>query len=190
MITMSSPEASQLSHLGEGVGGLESLIIEMIEEPETVPEMLLPGGGHSATTAPGYDSRSSSGGMVATANAPVLYSWRELDNKLVTLRSNINDKIVNTHNVNYRVARATTRYPKSKWFVSGSKYNYSTPVNEVGCSGILWWRKCTVVRTVTVMAGVDFRTNTSDGRPFGVTTTYCQGFPGRCPDFVKSALNI
>jgi len=47
-----------------------------------------------------------------------------------------------------------------------------------------------MLRTVTVIAGVDFRTNTSDGRPFGVTTPYCQGYAGACPDFVKNALNI
>lgn len=50
--------------------------------------------------------------------------------------------------------------------------------------------RANMLRTVTVIAGVDFRTNTSDGRPFGVTTTYCQGYAGACPDFVKNALNI
>lgn len=138
-----------------------------------------------------WASSTEAAGMVATAaNAPIRYSWTEKDGWIVTLRSNINDKIVNTHNVSWRVARAVTQHPEEKWLVSGTKYNYSIPVNDVRCTGLLWWRECKVVRTVTVIAGVDFRANTSDGNPFGVTTTYCRGIPGKCPDFVKNALNI
>ena len=182
----------------EKVGVEEGVAEAVLEEPETVPELLLPEEAALPSYQPVLQSQqqfvastvAAPRVMLAAANSPVLYSWLDRDSRTVTLRSNINTKIVNTHNVNYRVARATTKYPQHKWFVSGTKYNYSTPVNEVRCSGILWWRTCKVVRTVTVMAGVDFRTNTSDGRPFGVTTTYCQGYAGACPDFVKNALNI
>ena len=46
-----------------------------------------------------------------------------------------------------------------------------------------------VVRTVSLFAPVDFRTDTSDRRGYVVVTTYCEGMTA-CPDVVTNALNI
>lgn len=35
----------------------------------------------------------------------------------------------------------------------------------------------------------DTRTNTPDGKYFGVVTAYCLGYYPRCPDWVKNAAN-
>lgn len=46
---------------------------------------------------------------------------------------------------------------------------------------------CKVVRTVWVRTIVDFRSYQGD--KYGVVTAYCEGIDGKCPDFVKNALN-
>ena len=70
--------------------------------------------------------------------------------------------------------------------MAGSKYNFTTPVHRVRCSG--WWvfRQCQIVETVDVTVGVDFRPVGSGS--FGVVTAFCSG-PPRCPDWVKTAAN-
>ncbi|GAA5226981.1 hypothetical protein GCM10025778_15140 [Paeniglutamicibacter antarcticus] len=125
----------------------------------------------------------------AAAHAPVQYTWKDNAGKTVNLRSNVNTKIVNKHNLTWKVARTTTKYPARKSFQSGTSWRFETPVYRVTCSGVWIFRKCKVAQTVTVRAAVDYRTNTSDGRPYGVVTTYCLGYT-LCPSFVKNALNV
>lgn len=130
--------------------------------------------------------------VVTSASAsPVAYSWRDVTGRTVNLRSNVHAKIVSKHNVTWRVARAVTQYPETSQYGVRTRTDgeYRTPVHEIQCTGALWWRKCRVVRTVSLFARVDFRTDTSDRRGYGVVTTYCEGMTA-CPDFVKNALNI
>lgn len=128
--------------------------------------------------------------VAVTGTSPVVHSWPDVNKRYTPLRKNVNAKINSKHNVTYKVARATTKYPApgKAWKVSGTKWNYETKVNQVKCSG--WWvfEKCKVARTVWALSSVDFR-KLSDKRPYGVVTTYCKGISGKCPDFVKNALN-
>lgn len=128
---------------------------------------------------------------VAQATSPIRYSWQDYKNRYTPIRANVLTKIETKHNVTYKVARATTKYPAPGQAGpgGGTSWSYRTPVHEVKCSG--WWifRTCKVVRTVWVKAVVDFR-RLSDNRPYGVVTTYCEIGMDRCPDFVKNALNI
>ncbi|WP_277209170.1 hypothetical protein [Isoptericola croceus] len=143
-----------------------------------------------AAESPDEPDGQSGSMLLRATNAPVLYSWRDNKGKTVNLRRNINTKIVDKHNLTWRVPRAVTQHPNKRWFVSGKKYSYQTRVLNVRCTGRLWWRKCKVVGSTQVLTSVDFRTNTSDGRAFGVTTAYCLGYAGRCPSYVKNAVNV
>lgn len=126
----------------------------------------------------------------AAAHAPVKYTWKDNAGKTVNLRSNINTKIINKHAITWKVARTTTRYPAKKYLQSGTTWRFETPVYRVTCSGVWIFRKCKVAQTVTVRTAVDYRTNTSDGKPYGVTTSHCLGGYILCPSFVKNALNV
>ena len=99
----------------------------------------------------------------AKKDSPVYYSWSDKHRKTVTLRANINTKINDKHNINWRVARVVTQFPKALRYNSrtATGADYWSPAQDVQCSGILWWRKCRVVRTVEVYVRVDFRTNTA-----------------------------
>lgn len=106
------------------------------------------------------------------------------------MRSNVEKKLEEKHNVNWRVARATTQYPSKNESDSGTSWVYFTPVSLVECKGFLFWRSCEVKETVTVKAVADFHRNTSDGRPKGFITTYCLAGEEKCPDYVKNAVNL
>lgn len=129
--------------------------------------------------------------VMATGTSPTAYAWTDFKGRYTPLRQSVVSKLQTKHNVTWKVARAVTKYPApgGARLVSGTKWNYETPVSEIKCSG--WWvfRSCKVVRTVQVIGSVDFRT-LADGSPYGVVTTYCDGYDGMCPDFVKNAVNI
>lgn len=124
------------------------------------------------------------------ANSPVLYQWKDQVNKTMLIRSNIESKIRTKHNLTWKVARTTTQYAAKRYHQAGTTYRYETPVYRVTCSGVWIFRKCKVAETVNVRAVVDYRTNTSDGRTYGVVTTYCLTGAELCPSFVKNALNV
>lgn len=137
------------------------------------------------------DSADPAGHVTAwSQNYPVRYSWNDNGRRQINLRTNIDDKLRSKHNLTWRVARATTQWNQGRQHLGGTRYKYETLVNNVRCSG--WWifRKCTVIDSVTVRAVVDMRTDTSDGKRFGVVTTYCPGRGDWCPSFVKNSLNI
>jgi hypothetical protein len=102
-------------------------------------------------------------------------------------------KIDQKHNLSLDAVKATTMYPRptpaGKEQLGATTYNYRTEVNHVECSG--WWifRSCRVTETLTVLAGIDYR-KLPDGKAFGAVTAFCEGVPGRCPDWVRNAINI
>ncbi|WP_200303896.1 hypothetical protein [Streptomyces adelaidensis] len=102
-------------------------------------------------------------------------------------------KIDQKHNLSLDAVKATTMYPRptpeGKQPIGPTTYNYRTEVNHVECSG--WWifRSCRVTETLTVLAGIDYR-KLDDGKAFGAVTAFCEGVPGRCPDWVRNAVNI
>lgn len=128
--------------------------------------------------------------MDTQANAPVSYYWTNREGLQINLRRNIKEKIESKHNLTWKVPRAVTNSYYKKYHVNGQKYSYEAEVHNIQCKGWAAWRKCQSVDKVIVITSVDFRTNTSDGKQFGVTTTYCKGRGDWCPDFVKNALNI
>ena len=138
-----------------------------------------------------YDTpKNLNSGHEIQANAPVSHYWINREGRTINLRRNIKTKIESKHNLTWRVPRAVTNYYSKKYYVNGQKYTYEAKVHHIRCTGWFFWRKCRIIDTVTVLTSVDFRTNTSDGKHFGVTTTYCKNRGNLCPDFVKKALNI
>ncbi|MFI0909086.1 hypothetical protein [Streptomyces abikoensis] len=101
-------------------------------------------------------------------------------------------KVDQKHNLSLAAVKATTKYPRptgGKKQQGGTSYIYVTDVLHVKCSG--WWifRTCRVVEVKAVDAVVNFRV-LRDNKPFGVVTAYCENTPGRCPDWVRQAINI
>lgn len=121
------------------------------------------------------------------SNPYVFQTWTERDGRTVYLWSDVNHKIVTVHNVTWQVARTTTKYPRIKKFEGGTSYRYETPVNHVACSGWFIFRKCKVTESVDVRTVVNFRAHY--GKTKGVVTTYCIGYPGFCPTWVREAAN-
>lgn len=128
--------------------------------------------------------------------------WREKDGWRTVIRNGRWDganagfglaKVMGKHNLTIAAVRATTRYPRpgrsGKVREAGQKYHYRTEVHHIKCRG--WWifKRCRIVETKTVRVGVDFR-KLRGGKPFGVVTAFCEKTPGRCPDWVKNAINI
>lgn len=75
-----------------------------------------------------------------------------------------------------------------KYYANGQKYSYEAEVHNIQCKGWAAWRKCQSVDKVIVITSVDFRTNTSDGKQFGVTATYCKGRGDWCQILLKMLL--
>ncbi|PZT69278.1 hypothetical protein DN402_20050 [Streptomyces sp. SW4] len=102
-------------------------------------------------------------------------------------------KIDQKHNLSLDAVKATTMYPRpgpsGKEQIGPSTYNYRTEALRVQCSG--WWifRTCRVTEVMTVRAGIDYR-KLDDGKSFGAVTAFCEGVPGRCPDWVRNSINI
>ncbi|WP_372409029.1 hypothetical protein [Streptomyces luteireticuli] len=131
----------------------------------------------------------------------IVGEWKDKDNVTTTMRQGKwpggdygfgLTKVEQKHNLSLAAVRATTKYPRpngGKWQQSGTTYNYVTDVLHVKCSG--WWifRTCRVVEVKSVKAVVNFR-GLPDGKPFGVVTAFCENTPGRCPDWVRQAINI
>lgn len=127
----------------------------------------------------------------------VLGSWNDSKGKKVALRAgsfyNGNGwgyaKISTYHNLSSRAVKAATAYTPKKEFVSGTKYEFSTPVKKVNCKGWGIFRKCSVVARTTVITSHEARV-LNDGLPRGVITSFCSGYLGPCPDWVKKAANV
>ena len=159
-------------------------------------------GSAPASTSLSTSLSTSSSPSALTARISVndiLWHWGDKSNRLIIYRRGYyiapnrgwgDAKIQGKHNMSYKTAWATTRYPQPGYptGAGGSALEYRTPVYHVTCSG--WWifRKCKVVETVTSRAVVDFR-KLSDGWAFGVVTNYAIGYV-RAPDWVKNAINI
>jgi hypothetical protein len=102
-------------------------------------------------------------------------------------------KIEEKHNLSLDAVKATTTWPRSeggKVETGTNKFDYLTDVAHVECSG--WWifRDCDITEWKTVRAVVDFRRLKPDDTTFGVVTAYCDNTPGKCPDWVREAINI
>ncbi|GHG49705.1 hypothetical protein [Streptomyces griseocarneus] len=137
----------------------------------------------------------------------IVGEWKERDGWNTVMRRGYYDpaldrgfgltKVDQKHNLSLAAVKATTKYPRpgasGKEPLNGSSttYNYRTEVLHIKCSG--WWifRTCRVVDVKTIRAGVDFRVPPGgDGKSKGVITAFCEGVPGRCPDWVRNSINI
>lgn len=116
------------------------------------------------------------------------WTWKDHKNRTVVLRTAINHKIVTKHNASWKVARTTTKYPKTTG-VEGSARKYFTPVHNVRCTGYGVFRSCRSIGSVTVKTVVEFMKVRRDGKPRGVITAYCLKHP-KCPNYVKNAVNV
>ncbi|CAM5472420.1 hypothetical protein [Streptomyces aurantiogriseus] len=164
--------------------------------PRQTTEKLAAGEGTAAEEAP------------AAADAPpadrfdVVAEWKDRDGWDATMRKGWWNgggggfgltKIDQKHNLSLDAVKATTMYPRpgptGKEQIGPSTYNYRTEVLHVECSG--WWifRTCRVTEVKTVLAGIDYR-KLGDGKAFGAVTAFCEGVPGRCPDWVRNAINL
>ncbi|GHC70298.1 hypothetical protein GCM10010507_56380 [Streptomyces cinnamoneus] len=150
---------------------------------------------------------STAGEESAALSGPddLVGQWKERDGWTVYMRRGYYDprrdkgfglaKIEQKHNLTMKAVRATTQYPrpgaagKQKFAGYPDTWNYFTDVLHVKCSG--WWifRTCRVDKVQPVRAGVDFSIKIPQ-LPKGVITAYCEGVQGRCPDWVKNAINI
>lgn len=135
-----------------------------------------------------------SGGWIAVRGARaeptaatnnVLFRWNDFAGRAVVLRSQPYKKILTKHNLTYRSPRAVTRYASTRTHDGGQAWRYRVKANEVQCD--FWGNNCKVKRSVWVRTIVDFRAYQGDS--YGVVTAYCEGHDGKCPDFVKNALN-
>ncbi|MCC2276692.1 MULTISPECIES: hypothetical protein [Streptomyces] len=166
--------------------------------PESAVKQL--GAGKAPRTA-GADAESH----VMSGPDDLVGQWKDRDGWTVYLRRGYYDpardrgfgltKIEQKHNLTMKAVRATTQYPRpgaaGKQQMNGrpNTYNYFTDVLHVKCSG--WWifKTCRVDKVQAVRAGVDFGAQIPM-LPKGVITAYCEGVQGRCPDWVKNAINI
>lgn len=162
----------------ESVGIEEDTAIELLGEEEPDEE-----------SAPAFFIQNDSTAFVL-ANAKVGWSWKDNTNRAVVLRTDVNHKIVTKHNVNWKVARTTTKYPKSVNNV-GTRAEYRTPVQDVRCTGSGVFRKCKSVGSTTVLTVADHRKLGFDNKKKGVVTTYCPNVKNsqKCPNYVKNAVN-
>lgn len=126
-------------------------------------------------------------------------TWREVDHALAVTRWGYfvppnggfgNAKVEQKHNLTDKVVHFVTKHPFVQYHISGLKWNYiSWDVHHIKCSGWGPWRKCRSVEKTSVLVSHDFR-GLSDGKPFGTVTAYCQTYEGKCPSWVKNALNV
>jgi hypothetical protein len=117
--------------------------------------------------------------------ADVTYSWTSKDRKRVYLRPAPLTKIETKHNLTMNVVKTVTKRASSILRAgSGTNFSYYLMAYEVTC--YLWG--CRVTNSVNVRVLVDYREYGS--QTYGVVTAYCEGISGRCPNFVKNALNV
>ena len=148
------------------------------------------------------------GAEARTAQAPppdrndIVAEWKDKDGWDAVMRQGWWDganagfgmrKIDQKHNLSLDAVKATTMYPRpgptGKENIGGTTWNYRTEVLHVECSG--WWifRTCRVTDVKTVRAGLDYR-KLDDNKSFGAVTAFCENVPGRCPDWVRNAINL
>lgn len=120
----------------------------------------------------------------AKPTADVTYSWTSKDRKRVYLRPAPLAKIQTKHNLTVDVVKTVTKRATSILAAgSGTNYAYYLMAHEVTC--YLWG--CKVTNSVNVRVLVDYRKYGT--QTYGVVTAYCEGVSGRCPDYVKNAVN-
>lgn len=132
----------------------------------------------------------------------IVGEWKDRDGGSVVMRKGWWDggnagfgmtKIDQKHNLSLAAVKATTMYPRpgptGKEQIGPTTYNWRTDVLHVECSG--WWifRTCEVTEVKSVLAGIDYR-KLGDGKSFGAVTAFCEGVQGRCPGWVRNAINI
>ncbi|MGN8551982.1 UNVERIFIED_CONTAM: hypothetical protein OHV15_05295 [Microbacterium sp. SLM126] len=117
--------------------------------------------------------------------AAVTYSWTSKDNKRVWLRDAPRIKIETTHNLTGAAVQRVTKSATSILAAgSGTNFSYYLRASEVTC--YIWG--CYVTNSLNVRVLVDYRKYGT--QTYGVVTAYCEGISGRCPNYVKNALNI
>ncbi|MBM7828532.1 hypothetical protein [Microbacterium aurum] len=167
---------SVLGDVGDGVGSIVS-----DEELAQLGIEVTPG---TASSTPTVQAEPAPTARAAATNN-VLFRWNDFGGRQVVLRSQPYDKILNKHNLTYRTPRVVTQKATTRTPDGGTSWRYRLAANEVKCD--FWGNNCKVVRTVWVRTIVDFRSYQGD--KYGVVTAYCEGIDGKCPDFVKNALN-
>ena len=94
----------------------------------------------------------------------------------------------NKHGLSIRASQASTKYaPKIKR--SGDRYEYRLPMDHISCSGWGPFKKCRKVETTDILTVVGFN-KIRDGKPYGVVTTHCLGYQGRCPQWIINSPQI
>lgn len=72
---------------------------------------------------------------------------------------------------------------------SGDRYEYRLPMDHISCSGWGPFKKCRKVETTDILTVVGFN-KIRDGKPYGVVTTHCLGYQGRCPQWIINSPQI
>ena len=98
-----------------------------------------------------------------------------------------------------RKTRTNTVYPfvlhklqqnmRQKIKRSGDRYEYRLPMDHISCSGWGPFKKCWKVETTDILTVVGFN-KIRDGKPYGVVTTHCLGYQGRCPQWIINSPQI
>lgn len=183
---------------GEGVS-LESLR-RLGVDAATIDQLLGGDVTHSAANPapPRKESRASA--AASKDRYTVLETWKDRGGRTVVLRRGYYHrssdsgfgwwKAVRKHNLNKAAIRAGTKYAKTRYHQSGTKYMYEMPVNKVKCDGWGPFRKCKVIDRRTLKTPVDTRIPRGRKVQFGVITSYCANEFWKCPNWVKEAINI
>lgn len=118
----------------------------------------------------------------------IVSQWTDKNGKLVYLREKARAKNQNKHGLSIRASQASTKYaPKIKR--SGDRYEYRLPMDHISCSGWGPFKKCRKVETTDILTVVGFN-KIRDGKPYGVVTTHCLGYQGRCPQWIINSPQI
>jgi hypothetical protein len=132
----------------------------------------------------------------------IVTSWRDHRGKHISMRNGVAtikpngeivghnlEKIERKHNLTLSVVKKVSKYPEYSATGGGtSRLFTSYPVHHMKCRyvGIIW--KCKSVEKTAIVAKADFRI-LRDGKTFGFFTAYCNTYVGRCPNWVKRAVN-
>jgi hypothetical protein len=134
------------------------------------------------------------------ADYTVRSTWHEVDNALAAMRNGWYNptttkgwgyyKVVGKHNLTTKIVRFVTKHPYSQRYLGALSWNYTSyNVYHIKCSGWGPLRRCKSVARTQVVVGHNF-TALSDRIPKGVITAYCKGYDGKCPSWVKNAINV
>lgn len=117
----------------------------------------------------------------------IVGEWDDKNGRRVVMRERARSKIQSKHGLSANAPRVVTQYaPKIETFNGGDRVEYRLPMDHIRCEGWGPARKCRKLETRDVLAVVGFN-KVTDGRPYGVVTTYCPWVQGRCPDWVVNS---